>query len=121
MMANETILIVEDNAIVAFSLQRSLARLGYNILDPVKSGEAAVAAVTAHKPDLILMDVGLAGEVDGVTAAERIQAIASTPVIYLTGHTQDSRLENTACLSKPVVWPELVALIKQTLRQVNVG
>jgi CheY-like chemotaxis protein len=116
-MPGETILIVEDNAIVAFALQHTLTRLGYTVVDPVDSGEEAVASVAAQQLDLILMDVGLAGTIDGIAAAEQIQSIAPLPVIYLTGNIPDERIKQAPCLSKPVVEQELAAVIEQVLRQ----
>jgi CheY-like chemotaxis protein len=116
-MPGETVLIVEDNAIVAFALQRTLARLGYAVLEPVDSGEAAVAATAEHCPDLVLMDVGLPGAMDGVAAASQIQAIVPVPVIFLTGNHQDARLRQTLCLAKPVMENELAQLMEQALRQ----
>jgi CheY-like chemotaxis protein len=116
-MPGETVLIVEDNAIVAFALQRTLTRLGYNVFDPVDSGEEAVTLAAARMPDLVLMDLGLAGSLDGITAAEKIQALAPVPVIYLTGNNHDPRLQKTFCLSKPVVEKELAQLMDQALRQ----
>ena len=62
------VLIVEDDRIIALDLQRQLTRLGYTVLPPVASAEAALAAVRAHRPGLVLMDVGLSGEQDGLTA-----------------------------------------------------
>ena len=116
-MPGETILIVEDNAIVAFALQHALTRMGYSVVDPIDSGEDAVAAVAARQPDLVLMDVGLAGTIDGIAAAEQIRAIAPLPVIYLTGSMLDKRLKNAPCLTKPVVEQELEVVIEQVLRQ----
>lgn len=116
-MAGETILIVEDNAIVAFSLQRVLTRMGYTVSELVDSGEEAVAAVVARRPDLVLMDVGLAGKIDGITAAEQIQSFAPLPVIYLTGNAHDERLRQAPCLPKPVIEQELAEMMKRVLRQ----
>jgi CheY-like chemotaxis protein len=89
---NKTILIVEDDGILAVQLQNMLTKLGYNVLEPVATGEEAIAVVTAGRsylvspelaspdmalsglilPDLILMDIKLAGEMDGITAAAHI-------------------------------------------------
>ena len=116
-MSGETILIVEDNAIVAFALQRSLTRLGYRVLEPVDSGETAVSSALEQRPQLVLMDIGLEGEMDGVAAAEKILAQVPTIVIYLTGNNHDARLTKSLCLSKPVAEKDLVQLIEQVLRQ----
>jgi len=118
-MSESTILIVEDNAIVAFALQRILIHLGYKVLEPVDSGEQAIEAVVAHRPDLVLMDVGLAGNMDGITAYENIRATVPVPIIYLTGNAYDKRLKQAPCLSKPVAEKELAQLMERTLRQAN--
>jgi len=118
-MTGEIILIVEDNAIVAFALQRTLIRLGYTVIEPVASGDEAVRAAITQRPDLVLMDVSLSGDMDGVTAAENIQAVTPVPVIYLTGNSHDPRLKQTHCLSKPVAEQELIQMLKQVLRQAD--
>lgn len=118
-MARATILIVEDNAIVAFALQRALAHHGYNIAEPIDSGEAAIEAVINERPDLVLMDVTLAGNMDGITAAENIRNLALVPVIYLTGNPYDERLKHSPCISKPVAEKELTLLIEQILGGTN--
>jgi CheY-like chemotaxis protein len=114
-MSAETILIVEDNIIIAFALERMLTRLGYTVLEPVDSGEEAVAVFSARQPDLVLMDVGLAGAMDGILAAEQIRTLAPAPVIYLTGNSHDPRLKQAVCLSKPVVEKELLLLVNRLL------
>jgi CheY-like chemotaxis protein len=120
-MDKATILIVEDNAIVAFALQRALTHLGYNIIEPVDSGEEAVEIATAQRPDLVLMDVTLAGNMDGITAAENIRTKALMPVIYLTGNPYDERLKQSPCISKPVAEKELALLIEQVLKEESNG
>jgi CheY-like chemotaxis protein len=68
-MANARILIVEDEPIIAWDLQRRLTRLGYVVLGSVSSGQDALEKALALKPDLILMDIRLAGTMDGIEAA----------------------------------------------------
>jgi DNA-binding NtrC family response regulator len=80
------VLIVEDDRIIALDLQRQLTRLGHTVLPPVFTAEAALAAVRAHRPGLVVMDVGLSGGQDGLTAGRAIQAMDGTAVIYLSGH-----------------------------------
>jgi DNA-binding NtrC family response regulator len=80
------VLIVEDDRIIALDLQRQLTRLGHTVLPPVASAEAALAAVRAHHPGLVLIDVDLSGAQAGLTAGRAIQAMDGTPVLYLSGH-----------------------------------
>ena len=73
-MANEQILIVEDDAVIATYLKNTLTKLGYTVPAMVAFGEETVQRAIEVQPDLILMDIQLAGEMDGVQAAEQIHA-----------------------------------------------
>lgn len=120
-MPSETILIVEDDGILAMHLQDTLAGQGYSVLEPVATGEAAIAAVAVRSPDLILMDIELAGEMNGITAAERIRAVSDIPIVFLTGYSQDplvKKAKNTApygYLIKPVPERELAVTVEIAL------
>ena len=120
-MSRETVLIVEDEAIIVAQLQDTLNALGYTALEPVATGEAAIAAVQAQPPDLVLLDIKLAGEMDGITAAGSIQSAADIPIVYLTGYAQDSLLQRAKVtapygyLVKPVGERELAATLEMAL------
>ena len=90
---NARILIVEDEAIVAMDIHRRLEKLGYNPMRYVASGEEAVAAAAELDPDLILMDIQLAGAMDGIEAAGVIRERSGTPVIFLTAYSDRASLE----------------------------
>ncbi|MBI2859532.1 MAG: PAS domain S-box protein [Chloroflexi bacterium] len=92
-MSNARILIVEDEGIEALDIQRRLISLGYPSPDIVFSGEDAVTKAEETRPDLILMDIMLAGQIDGVKAAESIHAKVDVPVIYLTAYTDEDTLK----------------------------
>jgi len=83
------ILIVEDERLIALDLQRRLTQLGYLVVGIVASGDQAVTAALQLQPDLVLMDIRLQGEMDGVEAALRIVAARSMPIIYLTAYVDD--------------------------------
>jgi two-component system, response regulator PdtaR len=83
-MTQPQILIVEDEAIIAADLQRRLSRLGYEVIGMAASGEDAVRLATALKPDLILMDINLRGEMDGTQTAHQLRTQLQLPVVYLT-------------------------------------
>ena len=85
-----SILIVEDERIIADDLQRKLRRMGYAISAIVSSGRAAVEHAAATRPDLILMDLGLRGEMDGVQAAQSIREQCNLRVVYVTAHADDA-------------------------------
>jgi len=80
-------LVVEDEAIVALDLTERLTRLGYRVVGAVATGEEAIVNAAEHRPDLVLMDVRLAGEIDGTEAAGKIRELGDIPVVYLTAHS----------------------------------
>ncbi len=92
-MAKANILIVEDEAIIASVISGALKKFDYAVVDILNSGEAAVAAALQKKPDLILMDIRLQGELDGIAAAEQIQKQLDIPIIYLTAYADEPTLE----------------------------
>lgn len=79
------ILIVEDNFILALALEKQLQRMGLEVMDKIDRGDVAVEKVREDEPDLILMDIKLAGDLDGVDATKKIRDFSDVPVIYLTG------------------------------------
>ncbi len=99
-MENARILIVEDQNIIALDLKNRLTSLGYVVAAMLAYGEEAVAQVEELRPDLVLMDIVLKGEMDGVQAAEQIQKRRDLPVIYLTAHS-DARTLQRATITEP--------------------
>jgi two-component system, cell cycle sensor histidine kinase and response regulator CckA len=99
-MSKASILIVEDEAIVAKDLSQKLARLGYDIAGVTGGGAEAVDLAREHRPDLVLMDIRLQGGMDGVEAAQAIHRDRAVPVIYLTAHADAATLER-AKLTEP--------------------
>ena len=91
-MAKVNILVVEDEIIVSKDIQNSLIRLGYNIVGSAASGEKAIEVAISEKPDLILMDIMLKGEMNGIEAAEKIKEKLNVPIIFLTAYAEDSTL-----------------------------
>ena len=112
------ILIVEDEGLIALEMMEFLMQEGYRVLDPVPTGEEAVEQCMNYpRPDLILMDLILAGAIDGIEAARRIRDRFPIPVIILTacdnGRTGE-RLKELApegYLVKPSTREELLAAI----------
>jgi signal transduction histidine kinase len=94
------VLVVEDENIVALDLRASLARLGYEVTDAVATGERALESANRKRPDLVLMDVRLRGEMDGIDAAARLRPL-DIPVIYLTAFSDDPTLRR-AKLTDPL-------------------
>jgi len=91
-MSKINILVVEDESIVSKDIQNSLRKLGYNIPAAVDTGEEAIVQAEQHKPDLVLMDIMLKGEISGIDAAEQIRNRFDIPVIYLTAYADESTL-----------------------------
>src|SRR5215510_15230033 len=87
------LLVVEDERIVSMDLQRRLRSMGYEVVGSAVSGEEAIQKAEALHPDMVLMDVMLDGELDGIQAAEIIRKRLNIPVIYLTAYADSSTLE----------------------------
>ncbi len=115
------ILIVEDELSSARNIAEKLQKFGYNVLQIVPSGQAALQSIQQKKPDLILMDVVIRGEIDGIETATRIKHMLDIPIIFVTSHTNDETLDRaakTGCygyLIKPFREKELQATIKIAL------
>ncbi len=92
-MKNEKILVVEDERIIAIDLQRRLERFGYFVVGIAASGDQALELVKQHKPDIILMDIMLVGDIDGIETATIIKNEFAIPVIFLTAYSDEKTLE----------------------------
>jgi PAS domain S-box-containing protein len=91
-MSNVSILIVEDEAVTSMDISRSLTEMGYSVCAVATTGELAVRKAGELHPDLILMDIMLAGKMTGIEAAEEIKKHHQIPVVYLTAYSDDSYL-----------------------------
>jgi PAS domain S-box-containing protein len=92
MTSEAKILIVEDEAITGMDIRRSLTEMGYSVCAVAPTGELAVKEAGELQPDLILMDIMLAGKMNGIEAAEQIQKQYRIPVVYLTAYSDDKFL-----------------------------
>jgi CheY-like chemotaxis protein len=92
-MEKARILVVEDETIVAMDIANTLRKLGHEITDSVPSGEQAIASVKKNQPDLIFMDIGLKGEMDGIETAAQIRLLYRIPVIFLTAFVDEKTLD----------------------------
>ena len=86
------VLIVEDEAIVAESIASKLRRYGYEVLETLPTGEEAIEIAGKSRPDVILMDIHLAGKLDGIQAADRISSQYHIPVIFLTAYADEQTI-----------------------------
>ncbi|RLF58459.1 MAG: hypothetical protein DRN27_05400, partial [Thermoplasmata archaeon] len=92
-MMKKKILIVEDESIVALEIQNRLEQMGYHVIDTISEGEQAIKKALETKPDLVLMDIHLLGEMDGITTAEQIRKKLKIPVIFLTAYADKETLK----------------------------
>src|SRR5690348_4038747 len=119
-MPSKRILIVEDEHVVAEQLRQSLSAQGYDIVGVAHSGEQAVAEAGGSFPDVVLMDIRLDGEMDGISAAQRLQPLG-IGVIYLTAYSdrhlidRAQHTEPLAYVMKPLKSAELGAIIQLAL------
>ena len=91
-MSKASILIVEDESVVALNMSHILASLGYRVLGPVGTGPKALALIETDPPDLVLLDIKLRGGMDGIEVAEQIRAGRHIPIVYVTTYTDDLTL-----------------------------
>ncbi len=114
------ILIVEDEVLIAMCLEMQLKQAGYEVWQQVATGEEAVIIAQQESPDIILMDIRLAGDMDGIEAAQQIQACSDTPIIFMTGYSDKAieerakQLNPLAYYLKPVNIHELKAMLDST-------
>lgn len=99
-MTKTQIMVVEDEGIVAEDIRQNLQNLGYIVSAVASSGEQALIEVAANIPDLVLMDIVLSGELDGIKTAAQIRSRYNIPVIYLTAYADAKTLEQ-AKLTEP--------------------
>jgi CheY-like chemotaxis protein len=116
-MSKAGVMIVEDEAITALEIRNVIESSDYEVLSVVYSGEEAIKEALTLKPDLILMDIILKGELDGVDAARKIKEFLDIPVLYITAleSVEPDRLKNTkgaGFLVKPISEGELMSNIE---------
>jgi diguanylate cyclase (GGDEF)-like protein/PAS domain S-box-containing protein len=124
--AAPTLLVVEDEAVVAMDLDGQLQDMGYRVCACVDNGRDAIDRARTERPDLILMDIVLKGDMDGIAAAAAISTELHIPVMFLTAYSDDQTVERAACawpygyLTKPFQSRELRAGIEVALRKATV-
>jgi CheY-like chemotaxis protein len=121
-VAKVKILVAEDEGIVALDLRRQLHDLGYQVVATVKSGQAAIERAEETRPDLVIMDIRLKGEMDGIEAASVIDERLRIPVIFASALADDDTVSraraigNAGFLVKPFSEEKLLAAIGGALR-----
>lgn len=115
------IMIVEDEVLIGLMLTKNLRSSGYTVCEVVTTGEEAIARVGTNRPDVILMDVTLAGEMNGIEATKKIKAEHDVPVIIFSGYNDISFLEQAleagpvAVLEKLGPFSDIIAAIEKAV------
>ncbi|NLW77684.1 MAG: response regulator [Methanomicrobiales archaeon] len=116
-------MIVEDEMLISMEIKQKLHSMGYDVVGQVITGESAIQKAGEEKPDLILMDIRLKGEMDGITAAKKIMELYDIPIIFLTAHSDKATLERAIAISpsgyllKPFKGRELMTNIEMSLHK----
>jgi two-component sensor histidine kinase/DNA-binding NarL/FixJ family response regulator len=119
---SKNILLVEDERIISRMLIKIIEGQGYNIVDAVSSGRSAIDSAGKHNPDLVIMDIMLEGDIDGVQAASEIIKNSSCPIIFLTGNSDPATLKSAQeinphrMMTKPVDKNQLITAIESALK-----
>jgi PAS domain S-box-containing protein len=120
-MPGKKILVVEDEAITAMDIQRTLEMLGFEVVSTASRGKEAIKKAEDLKPDLVLMDIILKGSMDGIEAADKIYSIFDIPVVYLSAFSDEKTFKRAKLtkpygfLTKPVNHDALMATIETAL------
>lgn len=121
-MPNPTrLLIVEDEAITAMLLHQQMTAAGYDVAPPKATAQAALEAARSRRFDVVLMDIHLPGEIDGIEAAKAIAAIYDVRVIFMTGYADDETRARAGALApagylvKPVSAEAVIGIIEASL------
>ena len=122
-MRKHRILIIEDEALTVSALKRELAALGYEIAGSADNAAEAMKSADTYRPDLVLMDIHLAGPLSGIVAAIAIRGLLHTPVVFLTAHSDDETMTNAVYTGafgyvlKPYTTAGLKAAIQMALHK----
>jgi CheY-like chemotaxis protein len=117
------VLIVEDETIIAMDIAMQLRDLGYEPLGPAITGEQAIEMAVRLRPSLVLMDIHLRGEMDGITAAQEIRTRADIGCVFLSAFTEGeslaraTRTNPVGYLAKPFTEYELRTVLRASLKQ----
>jgi len=116
------VLVVEDEVLIAQWLKMELELFGYEVSSVVGSGEESVIKARENKPDIILMDIYLSGDIDGITAAQKIIEHKKIPIIFMTGYSDPKILRKIheinpiANLYKPISAIDVKNVIESVLK-----
>jgi CheY-like chemotaxis protein len=116
-------LIVEDEFLIAEELRERLSRLGFSVIATVDSADEGIAIATRERPDLVLMDIRLRGEKDGIQAAQEIRQQVDLPIVYVTAYSDKltvnraKKTDHDGFLLKPFHRYELQSTIEVAMQR----
>jgi len=120
-MKSPKILVVEDESVIALDISYTLKSLGYKVSGVVSSGEESIQEVSKVLPDLVLMDIKLKGELNGLEAAKKIYECFRIPIVYLTAYRDKKTIKRMekykyfGYVEKPFGEKKLKNTIEETL------
>jgi CheY-like chemotaxis protein len=122
-MENKKILIVEDEGVIALQLKFDLEHMGHTVTGIYASGQEALESMETTRPDLLLIDIRLQGEMDGIEMASRINKQYDIPIIYITAHSDENTIKRAKMTEpygyslKPINPKELRVAVEMTLHK----
>lgn len=127
MAEKKKVIIVEDDLILNLLYESYLERLGFDTEGELVYGKTAIEATRKLEPDLIVMDISLEGELDGIDAMLEIRKFSDVPVIYITGNSDSYHKERAKktdyleYLTKPIEFDDLKKAVQKHLNQPDAG
>jgi CheY-like chemotaxis protein len=121
--AKGNIMVVEDEGVVSIDIRNMLQKAGYSVAAVAFEGKEAIMKAEQSNPDLILMDIGLKGEMDGIETAKRIRDRFLIPVVFLTGFADDNTMAKakeanpSGFIIKPINEGELNKILDDILKK----
>lgn len=122
---SKKILIVEDEMVIATNLSMQLTKFGYEVVGILSRGTDAIQCISTTPPDIVLLDIQIKGDLDGIEVAKAVQKIQPVPIIYLTSNTDDATFERAkatapyAFISKPYKKRDLKHAIELTIDRIE--
>lgn len=119
------ILIVEDEAIIALDLEVTLSSMGFDVVGKIETSENLLRIVSDTAPDVIILDIKLHGEIDGITAARHLKGLTKAQIVILTAHKSlrgrvaEELGADVPFIVKPHSWPHLETTLKRMVGEVR--
>lgn len=124
-MKSVNILVVEDDAIIGLNIKTQLQSMGYNVKAIAFSGDEAIRLSEELHPDLVLMDINIQGDMDGIEAAKIIKKQYNIPAIYITANTDTTTIKHIieneyyGYIVKPVSYSVLLSTIEMAMKRIE--